>query len=456
MNISEQLFPFDKVPKGSRVILYGLGVLGRQYLRQIEQLHWCTIVGGMDRSARAEDWEIPILTFEDVEAMPADFYDCIVIAISSLTIAQTVKEDLMQHGVAGERVFSLADRETGEAEDDATDDGTPLKVLLYLTGGIGDGVTDLAIYARLVELVPDVIIDIYGEPFIRFLYKQKENVRNIFDYHRTTKMPEGYDLVLRGSWYLSVTSCNHKRLKIYAPELDDLVRKTELHEKEVKTIGTLVHRSILRGGGIWAMSHEGIWGLTTSKIQIDFDVDYADQYKKLGLKKYITVNCGVDMRRMESGDIPTKIWPAEYFEEWIAMFKKEYPEYEVIQLGAKSQAKLKQADRNLLGEPFELVTYILKGSCLHIDDEGGLVHLATALGTKCVVLFGPTRPDFFGYPQNINISTGVCPSCGYDILEWNKNCFRGAKRPPCMYSILPEIVMEHVAAYLEGLRGDAL
>jgi ADP-heptose:LPS heptosyltransferase len=48
---------------------------------------------------------------------------------------------------------------------------------------------------------------------------------------------------------------------------------------------------------------------------------------------------------------------------------------------------------------------------MHIDDEGGLVHMATALGTKCAVLFGPTPVGIFGYEQNINICADTCKEC---------------------------------------------
>ena len=64
-----------------------------------------------------------------------------------------------------------------------------------------------------------------------------------------------------------------------------------------------------------------------------------------------------------------------------------------------------------MGESLELVKYVLKGSLLHIDCDSGLVHLATQLGTKCVVLFGQTSVWYFGYEQNINIVSKVCNSC---------------------------------------------
>ena len=94
--------------------------------------------------------------------------------------------------------------------------------------------------------------------------------------------------------------------------------------------------------------------------------------------------------------------------------------------------------------------YIMRDSLLHIDDEGGLVHMGTALGTMCIVLFGPTPMDVLGYPQNINICSYVCPGCFSFIDGWNSYCFRGGNAPDCMYSISPEIVMKKIVEFLDA------
>ena len=98
----------------------------------------------------------------------------------------------------------------------------------------------------------------------------------------------------------------------------------------------------------------------------------------------------------------------------------------------------------------EIVKHILRHAIFHLDIDAGLVHLATQLGTKCIVLFGPTPVDLLGYPQNINITAGDCQGCAglYDDLY---KCARNMDKPECMYSITPELVLEHVEKYLEHL-----
>ncbi|MBR5162824.1 MAG: hypothetical protein IKW79_02235, partial [Schwartzia sp.] len=97
----------------------------------------------------------------------------------------------------------------------------------------------------------------------------------------------------------------------------------------------------------------------------------------------------------------------------------------------------------------ELVKYVLRNAVLHVDIEGGLVHLATQLGTKCAVLFGPTPVTFFGYPQNINIVSPRCAGC-HGLYEDLNHCAKEQAEPECMRSITPEMVMEAIAKYMRA------
>ena len=100
-----------------------------------------------------------------------------------------------------------------------------------------------------------------------------------------------------------------------------------------------------------------------------------------------------------------------------------------------------------MGSDFRLAFYLLKNSIVHIDIEGGLVHIATQLGTKCVVLFGPTIKEYYGYEQNINIQAGGCHNCWGLYSDVNR-CARSMEEPECMYSITPELVMGYVDEYM--------
>ena len=93
----------------------------------------------------------------------------------------------------------------------------------------------------------------------------------------------------------------------------------------------------------------------------------------------------------------------------------------------------------------EQIKPILQHALVHIDGEGGMVHLRHALGGgRSVVLFGPTSSEFFGYSENKNLVGGGCAVwCEWALNKWQEGCLRGSyETPPCMASITPEMVME--------------
>ena len=95
---------------------------------------------------------------------------------------------------------------------------------------------------------------------------------------------------------------------------------------------------------------------------------------------------------------------------------------------------------------FNQVKILLKYASLHVDCEGGYVHLRQWLrGGTSIVLFGPTSSDFYGYENNINIhGTGCSQPCEWLTKDWVTKCPRGFDNPPCMYSISPEMVMNKI------------
>ncbi len=63
-------------------------------------------------------------------------------------------------------------------------------------------------------------------------------------------------------------------------------------------------------------------------------------------------------------------------------------------------------------------------------------HLACAVGTPAVVLFGPSNPKAFGHRANTNIRMSECPACADTIRR--QEC----KRSFCMEAILPKAIVD--------------
>jgi len=87
------LFPFDKVPKDSRIVLYGAGNVGKQFFEQIAETKFCEIVLWLDKNADGTIHKKP----EVIKNI--DNYDLVVIAVENKALATEIKSLLMSYGV---------------------------------------------------------------------------------------------------------------------------------------------------------------------------------------------------------------------------------------------------------------------------------------------------------------------------------------------------------------------
>lgn len=83
-----------------------------------------------------------------------------------------------------------------------------------------------------------------------------------------------------------------------------------------------------------------------------------------------------------------------------------------------------------------------------------MVHLATQLGTRCVVLFGPTPSWFYGYEQNINIVAEICKECLRLYPDWQTKCINMTDQNA--YSITPEKVYERLVEHIDSVKKTLL
>ncbi len=106
------LFPFEMVPKGSSIILYGAGDCGIQFYRQIINTNYCDIVLWVDKRANeienGEDkygCKFPISEVEKIKQ--CDNYDYVVIAIVNKDISKKVAEILHdEYGISETKIIT--------------------------------------------------------------------------------------------------------------------------------------------------------------------------------------------------------------------------------------------------------------------------------------------------------------------------------------------------------------
>jgi len=158
--------------------------------------------------------------------------------------------------------------------------------------------------------------------------------------------------------------------------------------------------------------------------------------KRFGLEGriYITIHNGFDdgeSARVGVGRSSTKCYPR--YTELLALLRKRIPSIYIVQLGTSTSVPITGTSLNLIGQTSLAETAeIIRRSSLHIDNEGGLVHLAACLGTTSCVIFGPTPADYFGYESNINIRPTFCGNCFWMTERWLVSCPRGFEGPRCL------------------------
>ena len=91
----------SKVAEGSRVIIYGAGQIGREYLKQIEETQYCNIVLWVDRS----NDDVCIFAPYRIADLDVTDYDYVVLATNNLKFREEMKKTLTELGVPDKQVI---------------------------------------------------------------------------------------------------------------------------------------------------------------------------------------------------------------------------------------------------------------------------------------------------------------------------------------------------------------
>ncbi len=343
-------------------------------------------------------------------------------------------------------------------------DDAPLAIAFLVTGSLGDHIAAARFVRDLIKHAQPFVFDIYSSraATARWLFSAFDSCRACFD--EATSWTENRHNYPLGLWVMQFVSIDRDhydppRIRAANPVLADRADAIDTAEAQYdlfisttpRTDSLLARRAVFMGVGRNRISHV-IAGLGYGGDELDVG-KLAGVVARFELndKRYITVHNGFDLdysflprdARPPSADRSTRSYPA--FDRVIAQLKGEFRDLVVVQLGGPSSEPIPRADKHLmnhtsLGETAEL----LRGSMLHLDSEGSLVHLASAVGTKSCVVFGPTSVPYLAYKDNINLPPPVCGDCWWTTDDWQTACPRGMARPQCLAERTPESIVEAV------------
>lgn len=330
-----------------------------------------------------------------------------------------------------------------------------LRIGIVLEGGLGDVLIGLNwlcnIHNKFFINQSNVKIDVGNENLNLLEFFAPKFISSCYPQKRIEK--KKYDVFIRVIRCPQVEYANLSLVKKYNPQfLELLIRYLDL-ENENKIFYTL---SCYRD----SVSHNLPFFQPKRWNQADVDgslqvkehfllpislvnEDKVLQKFSLFSKKFITINREVGV---DSTCESTKLWPLTYYRELTKALKKSYPDYKIIEIGTGKGERIENTHENLAGKTsLEEIKVILKHAALHIDSEGGLVHLRHVVaGGPSVVFFGPTDPNIYGYSENLNLRGNGCPRfCEHLTNNWQKKCILNLDHI-CMKSLTVDTVLNHI------------
>lgn len=151
----------------------------------------------------------------------------------------------------------------------------------------------------------------------------------------------------------------------------------------------------------------------------------------------------------------TKNWPVSKFAELAKLLSSEIKDLALLVVGGNGDysvgeeiaAAAPDNVTNLCGKTSIPESIAMLGKCdLLIANDTGPVHMAAAAGTRCLVIFGPTRPDWtgpYGKGHRVIMQNLPCQPC------LKRKCRRGDLA--CMNGILPSDVAAVAKEMLGGI-----
>lgn len=98
------IFPFDRIPQGSAIIIYGAGYVGRIFRYQVTQSGYCTITAWVDQGYQRE--ELRKMGVTGMDSLRTGRYDYVVLAVRDEGMAAEITGQLLAYGVDREKIVA--------------------------------------------------------------------------------------------------------------------------------------------------------------------------------------------------------------------------------------------------------------------------------------------------------------------------------------------------------------
>ena len=468
------VFPFRYIPRDSRIAIYGAGRVGQEYLWQVRETQYANVVCMVDvQPEEYRELDIHVICPSELIRQKVDY---VVIAMASENMANDVKKNLAEMGISPTQIVFKRLRPTDPSivrspKSIVAEDTLAFckKECIPMAVRIGGGFGDLIVCKRLIEELlawdDDLRVDVFVAPhqvqFMENLLAGSPKIgRVVGNMDQFRALQDRYVAAFSFGIDLDVEACHTERIlekKQLCSLLEAIKDADTAYGHKLYGMLAYVHYGRCKKDGLsryTAYNRYPGFRVTDyrTKVPLDHAAGVRFQEDFQSVPRYITINYGWDMPEGRPSSQPqAKVWPFAYWKQLVQQLKEAWPDVAIVQTGAKGFPHVPGCDRYEQGHDWNYVKWLLKESLLHIDIEGGLVHLATQLGTKCIVLFGPSPMQYYAYPDNINLRAGTCHDC-YCLDGDFFSCYLRQEQPECMRAITPEMVAKAAQRYFESIE----
>lgn len=97
------VFPFDKVDKGTKIVIYGMGNVGRDYINQILTTNYCTILFAVDTNYKTvQNNSVPVYGPEKLNGTELDY---VVLATDVINNAIGMRDTVLSFGISKDKII---------------------------------------------------------------------------------------------------------------------------------------------------------------------------------------------------------------------------------------------------------------------------------------------------------------------------------------------------------------
>jgi lipopolysaccharide heptosyltransferase I len=334
------------------------------------------------------------------------------------------------------------------------------RILLVRLGSLGDIIHSLPVAASLRESIPHVHIDWLVDtrhraildlvPVINRRIVVQPSARGFLSTIRSLRT-ERYDealdlqglwksaLLARGSGARRVIGFSREHLRepgarLFYSEACSAVEGPHVIQKNLSLLRTL--------------------GLDTDQLAIKFPIQIPQSAVLEDVRRELNIRGGDRFAIINPGAAwPNKRWPTDHFGRLAAEMLARHGVRSAVLWGPGerllAQAVASSAKGSAIVTPQTSLGDLLalaRAACIMISGDTGPLHLAAAVGTPVVALFGPTDPQRNGPWSSRDISLSGYTRC---ICHYQRRCTRTV---PCLSDIGVDEVLDAIEVRLTRAR----